>query len=315
MSSRKDAIQKLLAQVKPFQPNYPSPPPLSFHTPSTSPPFPSTTPLSSPLNILILDSSYNPPTTAHLSLLQSSLSHLPQKPTQTLLTFSPANADKSFSPSHLPTRLTLISLLADTFSLQNPQTPTQTILLSKPYFKDKANELLLHYRQISRSQSAESIRLWFILGYDTLIRFFDPKYYKEIDMTREMEKFFEKGRIVCANRVVPSTSPSSPPQSVQQNASRNKIQEQEGILKQFMDSSDAASLIARFKDRIFFLPEWLDSEVAGVSSTLVRGLLKEYWHAKTEGTVEEVKELEGRLRELVPAGVVDFVLEEGLYKD
>ena len=178
---------------------------------------------------------------------------------------------------------------------------------------DKVNELFSYYDLTLGTERAKEVRLWFILGYDTLIRFFDPKYYKDVDMEEEMGKFFEKARIVCANRVMSSTSPL--PSSVVQNAFLAKTQEQERALAEFTKNSSAAKFIARFKDRIVFLSEWLDSEVAGVSSTLVRGVLREYWVAKGVGKVDVMKELEASLRELIPAGVVEFVLEEELYKD
>ncbi|KAJ3041071.1 hypothetical protein HDV00_009971 [Rhizophlyctis rosea] len=302
MASRSELIARLVASWSSQAQQAYAASVLLTHVPSTSPTFLPPKSTSEPRNVLVLDSSFNPPTQAHLSLVELSLKSSRQNFDLAVFSFSTANADKTFQQSALSTRLLAISHLADTFSSRNPTIPTQSLLISQPYFLDKSKALHTYFE--STYGRDVPFHLYFILGYDTLIRFFDPKYYTTVDMEAEMSRFFARDWIICANRVM---SPASSGVSV------DSVDEQEKKLAQFMTESPAASLLNKFKDKILFLPEWLNSSVASISSTLARTVLKDYWAAKKEG--RDVGELAARLQELIPESILEMISREQLYKE
>ncbi|CAG8707879.1 8559_t:CDS:1, partial [Cetraspora pellucida] len=178
----------------------------------------------STLKIAILDSSFNPPTKAHMQLLlQSVKNYSNTKPDNSvsfdacLLLYAIKNADKTPSPSDAGPvdRILMMESLASqihsttikaeqTFnSLQNIATGVTT----HPLFMDKAKAIQSYLNNNKPSQSIDSstfinyspqISLHFILGFDTVIRLFNPQYYSNI--YKELNSFFEISNVICANR-------------------------------------------------------------------------------------------------------------------
>ncbi|KAJ3046938.1 hypothetical protein HK102_013055, partial [Quaeritorhiza haematococci] len=81
-------------------------------------------------------------------------------------------------------------------------------------FLDKAVELQHYFGAFDKSAKGGTkhllevpARFYFIMGYDTLIRFFDPKYYASSkDMEERFERFFGRSRIVVADRSMETTT-------------------------------------------------------------------------------------------------------------
>ncbi|KAJ8611076.1 hypothetical protein MRB53_038163 [Persea americana] len=119
-------------------------PRLSSPQNATQPP-----PEDSPRSLVILDSSYNPPSIAHQTLAISALtdpdhgSRLP--PTRLLLLFSTLNADKAPTPAAFDQRLTMMALFARDLldeMLANPDVcarvvPVDIGVTTAPYYTDK----------------------------------------------------------------------------------------------------------------------------------------------------------------------------------
>jgi nicotinamide-nucleotide adenylyltransferase len=112
-------------------------------------------------SLTILDSSFNPPHNAHLEMLQNS---------NPLLLFSIKNMDKP--TENTLDRIEMIKLLG-----------LPAAITDQGRFVDK-------------------VKLFdnptFIMGYDTLVRFFDPKYYT--DFQQEMNVFFATSKIRMFDR-------------------------------------------------------------------------------------------------------------------
>ncbi|KAI8801445.1 hypothetical protein BJ742DRAFT_685092 [Cladochytrium replicatum] len=155
---------------------------------STSPDWPQPKggrPTDSPHAILILDSSFNPPTLAHLRTCVWPLES-PQFDA-VLLLFSIANADKGVS-ADVDRRCELMKLLSDHIVEDTtswlPLLNVAVGVVNAARFVDKAS-LLQQYL------GNGSYRLYFIVGVDTLVRFFAPKYYERTDMAAVLDSFFD----------------------------------------------------------------------------------------------------------------------------
>ncbi|KAL1896764.1 hypothetical protein Sste5346_004397 [Sporothrix stenoceras] len=156
-------------------------------------------------NLVILDSSFNPPTRAHMKLATSALVDVrsplrqpdtPYLSTRLLLLLSVNNADKAPKPASFEQRLTLMLALArDTHvelaALDDPARPLLDVaidigLTSEPYFHNKSNAIAVSPFYARPSFPSASVDRptpdqIFLLGYDTVIRIFDPKYYPKTE--------------------------------------------------------------------------------------------------------------------------------------
>ena len=129
--------------------------------------------------LVILDSSFNPPTTAHAQMIQQSPAH-----DRILLLLSVENADKPAKPAAFPQRLAMMEAFGRALHTSGAgatgAAATVDIGVSKwPYFHDKA-------QAIAESGFYGDVDMTFLAGYDTLIRIFNPKYYGNGD-GREMK--------------------------------------------------------------------------------------------------------------------------------
>jgi nicotinic acid mononucleotide adenylyltransferase len=194
--------------------------------------------------LYIMDSSFNPPTNAHLEMLQRT----PHTPSDGhLLLLASNNADKL--QENFSDRIKLLESL---------EFPSATIAHAR--FVDKAKEF--------------DIPTTFILGYDTVVRFFDKKYYSDFDQV--MNDFFGVNRLWVVDR------------------GNNVLS--------FWERPEIKNGI-KFKESI----DVVDRLEGDVSSTLVRNLLKQYY-------IDKDPALLYRLECLVPAPVLKIILYNEMYK-
>jgi nicotinic acid mononucleotide adenylyltransferase len=130
----------------------------------------------------ILDASFNPPTRAHEALAADARKALGLD--EVLLMLSRANVDKAITGASLGQRLEMMLRWADSADAMSVGG------CSHARFVDKAFALRPHY--------PPETDLTFILGFDTLERLFDPRYYT--DMKSELSVFFHDCRAAVANR-------------------------------------------------------------------------------------------------------------------
>lgn len=135
-----------------------------------------------PGTLLCLSASFNPLTVAHLALLEAAGRVVP--PDETLLLLARTNVDKGVVGLSLADRLALLAHHAA------GQPAVAVAAASHGRFVDKASAIRPHYPQ--------GFRLVFVLGFDTLVRLFDPKYYP--DMPADLSALFAAAEVVAANR-------------------------------------------------------------------------------------------------------------------
>ncbi|CAG8512734.1 11886_t:CDS:1 [Racocetra fulgida] len=273
------------------------------------------------LKIAILDSSFNPPTKAHMQLLlQSVKNQTNSKPDNNfvpfdacLLLYAIKNADKTPSPSDAGPvdRLLMMESLASqinstiiktepTFnSLQN----IATGVITHPLFMDKAKAIRSYLinnnnkpsHSIDSSNGVDNspqVSLYFILGFDTVIRLFNPQYYSNI--YKELNSFFEISKIICANR------DGYGGREFEENFFKSDI------IKEIIGESGKLIGVK------------LDDELAKISSTNVRKAVSDAWNIERQET-DDYGEREEMIKNILynfcPESVAEFIIQEKLYRN
>lgn len=146
--------------------------------------------------LVILDSSFNPPTIAHMAMATSALQELRTqrdiaatlkggvvdegKHTQQdtgarlLLLLAVNNADKAPKPASFEHRLLMMRYFAEDIQREEKEVPVDIGLTTQPYFHDKSASIARAPEYRDEAAATEQL---FLAGYDTLIRIFNPKYY------------------------------------------------------------------------------------------------------------------------------------------
>ncbi|KAJ2377788.1 hypothetical protein IW150_001178 [Coemansia sp. RSA 2607] len=191
------------------------------------------------IRIGIMDSSFNPPHYCHgalmecLGTMELAAGDRGQKPKQQqqqaqvldidafLLLLGSSNADKEHTGASLEQRMRMVDMLATTIA-QDTSADTWHVwkcreqfdqsnlhnlaigMVNTPRFVDKctavADAVRSEWTRITGQDSTElHVECYFAMGWDTLIRFFDAKYYT--DYAAEINAFFANGgRIAYARR-------------------------------------------------------------------------------------------------------------------
>lgn len=142
---------------------------------------------SSPVQqLIVLDSSFNPPTVAHMQMAMSAIEHVQKCQEQRmrcrlLLLLSVNNADKAPKPASFDQRLAfMLAMARDMHTVDGGLGCTSSLpidigLTSQPYFHDKSSAIAAS--DFYAHKKLETPQQIFLVGYDTLIRIFDAKYY------------------------------------------------------------------------------------------------------------------------------------------
>ncbi|KAL6706092.1 hypothetical protein ACN47E_006008 [Coniothyrium glycines] len=254
-------------------------------------------------SLYILDSSFNPPSVAHFTLVTSALrqhARAEKRPCRVLLLFSTHNADKAPSPAGFVQRLALMTMFAQDLSQSLHSTtragdeellkvPVDIGLIKEPYYNDKSAAIADASPPVYPSRP-NHIHL---VGYDTLIRFCNPKYYPHSEPPLSaLKPFFQaQHRLRVTQRPAHADDASS--------REFGSIEEQAQYVKDLGNGQR--------KDQ-GFEPAWADNidmapadEGAGISSTRVRAAAK-------DGRWDEV-------RALCTDGVAAWIQDQALYGD
>jgi nicotinamide-nucleotide adenylyltransferase len=274
--------------------------------------------------IAILDSSFNPPTNAHYQLIVRSVTNIlfqngkpiiiqtPERRQQIkeqeleffdscLLLYATKNADKNLSSSDVShvDRLLMMETLASHIQPSDTQyTALKNLavgVVTHPRFIDKTHGILSLLLSLSNSSfgfsdnTPRQFSLYFIMGYDTVIRLFNPQYYT--NMREELAPFFETNYIICANR---------------------EGYDGEEAEEQFYQNEIVREIVGGEGEKIIRIK--LDTEIAKISSTRVRDIVRNELRIKNEESNKEQNQVQSDLLELCPKPIVDFVIQKGLYR-
>ena len=153
------------------------------------------TPLT-PRTVYVLDSSFNPPTLSHLQIASDALSsHTGATPCRLLLLLATQNADKAPKPTMFEQRLVMMTLMAENLiqSLSRASAPNgednvaiDIGVTKHPFFVDKSAVITSSGVYQPPESQVEQVHL---VGFDTLIRVLDPKYYPSHTLAHLNELF------------------------------------------------------------------------------------------------------------------------------
>lgn len=155
--------------------------------------------------ILVLDLSFNPPHLAHYALakealsfkygnLDTSKSHL-----SLLLLLSVKNADKVLAtPASFDHRLNMMYLMAQ-YLQKNLDVHVSIGLTSHARFVDKSVSIIDYLKEYF-SNDYPSMKLTFVVGFDTLVRILDPKYYLPDNLLDLLREFMATTDLFCLTR-------------------------------------------------------------------------------------------------------------------
>ncbi|KIW05373.1 uncharacterized protein PV09_03889 [Verruconis gallopava] len=242
-----------------------------------------------PRTLFILDSSYNPPSRAHVALASATISTSSEaRPYRLLLLFSTHNADKAPSPASFTQRLAMMILSAEDLQMASPtdmRVPIDIGLTTAPYYTDKSRAIMTQEPVAYPSQPTHV----HLLGYDTLIRFLAPKYYKGYDPPLSaLAPFFDVGhKLLVLLR----------PDSSSDNAVTSEpIEAQRAFIEKLAEGSLAGEgMQPAWAHQIGLLEGPAVNEAVGISSSAIRKAVREHdWTSVermcTPGVVEWIKD-------------------------
>jgi len=131
--------------------------------------------------VAVLPSAFNPPTVAHMELLSLGRSDPGIDSMAALLTTR--NVDKGLHGASLAHRVEML------LAMSANGTTCAVLAANVARIADQARALRNTYGRIDFD---------FVVGYDTLVRLFDSRYYD--DMSADLNKFFAHHRVIAANR-------------------------------------------------------------------------------------------------------------------
>ncbi|AGO10794.1 AaceriAFR721Wp [[Ashbya] aceris (nom. inval.)] len=147
--------------------------------------------LSAPFRrLLVLDSSFNPPHFGHCELIERACDRYKSEELHVLLLLSVNNADKEEKPATFDKRLYMMSILADLLSKRSIDTSVG--LTTHARFIEKTGAIHKH--------GFHGGRITYLMGFDTLVRFLDPKYYKPSTLIEALSDFMRQTDLFCLAR-------------------------------------------------------------------------------------------------------------------
>lgn len=132
----------------------------------------------------VLSASFNPPTRAHVALVETAQEAFYLEESVLLLAIT--HVEKPLAEFGLRERLEMLQAIA----LGRPG--WSVALCNRARFFEKARAL--------RAAVGEGPELFFIVGGDTMVRLFDPRYYLDLPMASALEQFFQTARLLVAPR-------------------------------------------------------------------------------------------------------------------
>ncbi|KIX95275.1 uncharacterized protein Z520_09192 [Fonsecaea multimorphosa CBS 102226] len=320
------ALQQLRGQFSQALKDFASSSSSSFRILHSIPPATTAPTPSSPIvtkTVYVLDSSFNPPSKAHSSLVKTALKSQTKNSTpRVLFLLASVNADKKPKPADFEDRLVMMTLAAeDLRSAFNTPAPIIDIGITKePYFVDKATAIDASglYRPPGHDPSSPTedddgvVEQIHLTGFDTLLRIFTPKYYPNSHPPLSaLEPFLRRHRLRATIRV-DANSPSQNLKDAQKTQPESSLSAgsqappdlttiagQEAYLDSIKNGSlEKDGLKREWAERVELVVD--DSgETEGVSSTKIRNAMK-------DGDWDEVKGLVGQK-------VGEWIRHRGLY--
>ncbi|XP_044723842.1 cytidylyltransferase [Hirsutella rhossiliensis] len=172
-------------------------------------------PLQRVRRLVVLDSSFNPPTRAHARMARAAVRE-GGPGARLMLLLAVNNADKAPRPASFPVRLGMMEALARGLLLGGVGVEIDVAVTTMAFFHDKARAVAesgFYHDQCQamtdggEKREAEPEQV-FLVGFDTLVRIFNPKYYNDqgpassttTAMQSALGPLFERARLRVTTR-------------------------------------------------------------------------------------------------------------------
>ena len=229
-------------------------------------------------SVSVVDSSFNPPSRAHLKIATTALDADPSSEKFLLLLLATQNADKTIKPAAFEDRLVMMTLMANDLNKKYPTAVVDVGITKEPFFHKKAS-------CIDSAGTYAKMQQTHAVGFDSLLRIFDKKYYGE-EGFEVIRPFLEKHKVRATLRTDDEWGDEA---------------EQRGFVNKILDGSREEEGIPKaWGESIELVPGKSAGEVV-VSST----------QAREAAQVGDRTKLE----RMVIGEIADYVLDRGLYKD
>lgn len=272
--------------------------------------------------LVILDSSFNPPTLAHMHMATSAIQDLRKqqqrdrsveqnRDVRLLLLLAVNNADKAPKPAAFEERLLMMETfrrdVRDAWQRIDDEWPAPDIdvgLTTLPYFHDKSAAIAASpdYEHTSSGDDGEpqqQTKQVFLAGYDTLIRIFTPKYYTSPVPEAEVDPP-EPNKTPIQVALDPFFARAQLRVTMRTDDDWGGREDQLGYIERILHGKELEEVGGRreWARRVELVEGTKGDEGGVVSSTLAREAVKaKDW---------------GRLRELVPGEVARLVEEDAV---
>ena len=154
--------------------------------------------------LLVLDSSFNPPHWGHYTLIKKSYEHYsqlyPNKNIHVLLLLSIQNADKEVKPASFDKRMEMMCIMSRLLNKDFESLSSYVGLTIFGKFVDK--DAIIRKKFFNRG------KIVYLVGFDTIIRIFDPKYYVPETPAVALCNFMKNVEFCCLTRINYNTSES-----------------------------------------------------------------------------------------------------------
>jgi nicotinamide-nucleotide adenylyltransferase len=138
-------------------------------------------------NIIVFPGSFNPPTNAHIAMLQQAQHFGSQRHAhQVYAAFSKRTTDKE--TVERPLLVDRVALLEET--LRNHLTDVGVLLFNRGLYVEQAEGVRTAFPAVKT--------LYFLLGYDKIVQIFDPHYYRDRDAS--LRELFRLADVLVAPR-------------------------------------------------------------------------------------------------------------------
>ncbi|GKU05767.1 unnamed protein product [Fusarium langsethiae] len=145
-------------------------------------------------HLVVLDSSFNPPTLAHANMARTALRSEGQQ--RLMLLLSVNNADKAPKPASFPIRLSMMEAMGR--ELLDEGVEIDVAVTTMPFFHDKAKAIAESGFYVAENGEQQPTQT-FLAGFDTIVRIFNPKYYNE-GIQNALRPFFESCKVRVTTR-------------------------------------------------------------------------------------------------------------------
>ncbi|CEP64286.1 nicotinamide-nucleotide adenylyltransferase LALA0_S11e00694g [Lachancea lanzarotensis] len=140
--------------------------------------------------LLVLDSSFNPPHNGHLNLIRKAAQRYRDSRLHIVLLLSLNNADKEVKPAAFDKRLDMMCLFCD--SLEKDAMKTSVAVTTYGKFVEKS--------KVIHNKLGDGFQVVYLVGFDTITRIFDPKYYAPSLVAEALASFMDKTELYCLTR-------------------------------------------------------------------------------------------------------------------